>query len=129
MAENIWEKFETPNSSYHLQDLGRTAVFLIPLRKLHWTIDGVPCGEHVQRFLAATFGGYNHPPTLVPRSGGWVGPDEKVEFDESLRYEVAFVGKDRIPYLMEELSRIAVLIDEKCIFFMAGQYACTIHPR
>jgi hypothetical protein len=30
---------------------------------------------------------------------------------------------------MEELTRIAILIEEQCIFFGAGQYACLIHPR
>ncbi len=129
MVENIWQQFESPDSNYHLQDLGRPAVFLIPLTKLQWKVDGVACGEHIQQFLTATFGACSFRSSPVPSSGIWIGPGQKIELDESLRYEVSFAGKDRIPLLLEELARIAILIEEKCIYFAAGQYACLIHPR
>ena len=125
MPENKWQEFES--SHYRLQDLGRTAVFLIPLKKLRQEIDGTTVEEHLHQFLTKNFGAYGF--LSVPSSGVWIGPDQVIMFDESRRYEVAFVGKSRLPFILDELARLAVLIGEKCIYFAAGQYVCLVWPR
>lgn len=125
MPENKWSEFESPN--YHLQDLGRPAVFLIPVKKFELEIDGVPLKEHLHGFLSEHFTAYTA--SLIPSLGVWKGPGDVPVFDESWEYKVSFEGKDRIPFLMGELARIAALIGEECIYFEAGQYACLIHPR
>lgn len=125
MVENKWLEFESPR--YRLQDLGRPAVFLIPLSKLRQEIDGVTIEERLRRFLTANFAAYSA--TEIPSFGVWLGSGREIVFDESRQYKVSFVGKDRIRLLLEKLRDIAVLAGEECIYFEAGQYACLIWPR
>ena len=123
--ENKWLEFESP--SYRLQDLGRPAVFLVPIKKLQLEIRGVTLEERLRRFLTKNFSAYSA--TSIPSFGVWLDSGREIVFDESRQYKVSFAGKERIRLLLKELRDIAVLAGEECIYFEAGQYACLIWPR
>jgi hypothetical protein len=124
MSENKWQEFQSPE--WRLQDLGRPAVFIIPLKAL-WVRTGEGSIEdELNRFLFANFTAFTS--MSIPSFGVWSGPGQTPVFDESRMYEVSFKGKERIPLLVTELARIARLTGEECIYLKAGQYACLIHP-
>jgi hypothetical protein len=82
---------------------------------------------YLEHFLTKTFGAFSS--FRAHNYGFWENADRKVVYDECSVYEISFLGKERIPKLLEKLAEIAVLIGEDCIYFKAGQYACTIHPK
>ena len=126
MTDNKWQQFKG-KGTYRLQDLGRPAMFLIPVKKLKRKIGKVSVEERLHKFLVAHFTAYTS--SSIPSFGVWKGSDEKMVRDESRQYKVSFEGKDRLPVLIEELARIATLVEEECIYFEAGQYACLIYPE
>ena len=123
--EDKWTKLR--GKGYRLVNLGRPAVFLLPSHKLLNIndADGRPIGEALHQFLMQEFGGYTS--TLLPYFGVWKDAGQAC-YDECRRYEVAFNGIERIPILIKKLAEVALLIDEDCIYFQAGQYACLIYP-
>lgn len=125
MSDNKWSEFESPD--YRLQDLGRPAVFIIPVRALAQQIDGETLADDLNRFLADNFGAYTVMTT--PNFGIWRGPGGSLVSDESRIYEVSFKGKENIPLLIKKLVRIAELTGEECIHLKAGQYSCLASPR
>ena len=127
MAKNKWAEFES--ESYEIIDLGRPAVFLVPVSLMNLTVDmGVSVAEQIELFLAAHFGG-SFTKTLVPSFGVWRDGRNVYHQDECAQYEVSFVGKDKIPLLVGLLVRICRWTGEQCIYFKAGQYACLVRPR
>lgn len=125
MSDNKWSEFESP--AYRLQDLGRPAVFIIPVRALVQRIDGETLAENLNRFLTDNFGAY----TIIdiPSFGIWRGPGGVLITDKSRIYEVSFKGKENIPLLIKKLVRIAEFTGEECIYLKAGQYSCLVSPR
>ena len=124
MANNKWREFDGPH--YRLRDLGRPAIFLIPLKKLRQKHDGVLIEDRLHRFLIANFGAFTT--SSIPSFGVWKEPDQKAVVDESRQYKVSFAGKKHIPLLIEELAQIAALTEEDCIYLETGQYACLVYP-
>lgn len=123
---NKWAEFAS-SPSYRLVDLGRPAVFLIPVRKLK--MDALPqpdtVEEELRKFLLANFGAYTV--TYVPSFGCW-RDGERIIYDECVQYEVSFAGKEHIPLLLGKLARVALITGEKCIYVKSGQYSALVYP-
>ena len=117
-----WHGMESSN--YTIVDLGRPAVFLLPLEplKAHAYEEA-----ELHAFLMDNFESYTA--ATIPSFGFWKNKNEAIIFDECREYEVSFVGKDKIPMLMEKLASIAKRIGEDCVYFKAGQYGCVIYPK
>lgn len=122
--ENKWEGLEGEN--YRLEDLGRPAIFLLPIKKLQKRVGNVTIEQVLHRFLIEQFGAYTS--STIPSFGVWKNTERAVISDECRQYEVSFVGKERIPVLAKKLAEIAKLIKEECIYLKAGQYSCLVYP-
>lgn len=127
MKQSKWKEFEK-SAQYKIVDLGRPAIFKIPTRKLkRKNPSGETLKENLQKFLTDTFGAYSLSP-VSGHFGVWVS-GEMVIYDICTEYEISFLGKEKIPALMEKLAMIAKDIGEACIYFKAGQYACLVCPK
>lgn len=117
--------------SYEIVDLGRPAVFLIPSHLLQRPISLDQHAQTVEQliedFLMANFGAFTK--TMIPEFGFWISDGKKKCLDECRRYEVSFLGKERIVPLARLLARVAVIVNEDCVYFKAGQHACLIYPK
>lgn len=122
-----WAIFENDDSDYKIQDLGRPAVFLLPSHKLRIKISGKTVENELNDFLMENFGAFTT--TKLPYFGLWRNDDKEVIYDECVQYEVSFAGKEHIPLLLSKLASIAATINEECIYFKAGQYACLVKPK
>ena len=112
--------------SYRLEDLGRPAVFLLPEEKLGIVIGDKTIRQIIEDFLVSHFGGFT---TYTSTSYGvWRDGEQVIAYDNCVLFRVSFEGKDRIPAFAAKLAEIALLIDEKCIYFEAGQYASLLFP-
>lgn len=122
--ENKWSGLE--DESYLLENLGRPAIFLLPVRKLQKELGGISVGQFLHQFLIAEFGSYTS--SIIPSFGVWKDAQRAIIADECRQYEVSFVGKERIPVLAKKLAEIAKWIEEDCIYLKAGQYSCLVYP-
>jgi hypothetical protein len=120
-----WRTLADP--SYELVDLGRPAVFFIPLKKLRRKIGGVRVEDSLHHFLIEKFGAYNSLTAL--NFGFWKDPNKRMVTDRCRQYEVSFLGKERLPALIRKLAAIAYAIGEDCLYLKAGQYTCLVFPR
>lgn len=120
-----WRGFVN-DGSYKILDLGRPAKFLLPSSKLKNKIHGRKIEYWLHEFLIREFGAFTT--GTLPTSGFWRAGNNKIAYDKCRSYEVAFLGKQRIPILMNCLAEIAEVISEECIYFSAGQYTCLIYP-
>ncbi|MDA2922393.1 hypothetical protein MYX07_03965 [Patescibacteria group bacterium AH-259-L07] len=123
--ESKWKPFE--GQEYVIEDLGRPAIFLLPIRKLKILIEGTTVKEHLHRFLIKNFGAYTT--STIPGFGFWKDVQKATISDECREYEVSFLGKERIPTLLKKLAEIACTIREECVYVKAGQYSCLVYPR
>ena len=123
--KNKWEGLS--GEGYRIEDLGRPAVFLLPSHKLRMLLGRSTIEEDLHNFLSENFSAFTT--TTVPYFGFWRNSGEKLVYDECRLYEVSFVGKKRLPGLMRKLAEIASAIEEECVYFKAGQYACLIYPN
>jgi len=121
-----WEVFKN-DRYYTLKNLGRPAVFLLPLGKLNKKDKGLSIEEGLHQFLLKNFGAYTT--SVIPNFGFWRDNKKKIVYDKCREYEVSFVGKKKIPMLLRKLSEVAKLIKEECIYFKAGQYTCLVFPE
>lgn len=133
--ESKWKGFENP-ARYHIEDLGRPAIFLIPKKKLDlkvvWPSSSVNGGSYtadcrwfIEKFLAEHFGAFTV--TEAPVFGIW-NNGKMTAHDTCAQYEVSFVGKEKVPMIMQMLAFVAKQIGEESIYFKAGQYACLVYP-
>lgn len=122
--ENKWAEFRCER--YGIEDQGRTMVFLIPSYKLQKPVGQSTVEQILHSFLKKCIGSFTY--LLVPYAGTWTNEHGENFYDESREYRVAFLGKERIPLLLEILAAIAQEIGEACIFVVVGQYAATIPP-
>ncbi len=120
-----WDEFAS--SEYEIVDLGRPAIFLIPSDKLQIMAGKLTVEEDLHRFIDENFGA--HTDSIVPHFGIWRDKDRKIIFDKCTKFEVSFLGKDKIALLLRKLAQIAKLIAEECLYFKAGQYACLVYPK
>jgi len=122
--ENKWEGFKVRGC--RIENLGRPAVFLIPSHKMRVKMGDQAVEEALHEFLAQKYGAFTT--TLLPLFGFWQNGKKEIDYDECRQYEVSFPGKEHIPPLIEFLAKICQAIGEDCLYFKAGQYACTIWP-
>lgn len=123
--ENKWSGLE--GKGYKIEDLGRPAIFLIPVKKLDIEILGRTVEYRLRQFLIEKFGAFTA--SRIPSFGFWKNTEHAAISDECAIYEVSFVGKDKIPVLLRKLAEIAKDIDEECVYFKAGQYSCLVYPE
>ena len=122
---NKWQSFKNERI-YRIKDLGRPAIFLLPLNKLKKKIKGITIENRLHGFLLNNFDSYTT--SVVPNFGFWRNDSKKIVHDKCREYEVSFSGKKNMPILLAELSEISGLIGEECVYFKAGQYSCLIFP-
>ena len=117
------------NGNFTFVDLGRPAVFLLPLDKLLSGVimDFVDLESALHSFLLENFGTFTY--FTMPSFGVWKNGKQVICYDACRMYEVSFSGKEKITFLGERLAKIAVAINEDCIYFKAGQYAALIYPK
>ncbi len=122
--------------TYEIEDLGRSAIFLLPLNKLGIMVGGETIEKNLHRFLDEKFGAFTAMTSskaamtiMGPCFGFWRNSLAELVYDECRLYEVSFAGKERIPLLLEKLTEVMRAIGEKCIYFKAGQYACLVYPK
>ena len=124
---NPWTEFE--GRSYEIIDLGREAVFYIPINKLRGN-RGIRIRQDLHLFLMSQFGAYSTSPFKgLATYGYWTDPSKSVVYDESMIFRVAFVGKEKIPTLFERIAQLATEIEEDCIYVQAGQYSGLVRPK
>ncbi len=120
-----WDGLGGP--SFRFEDLGRPAVFLIPVLKLTKRIGDKSAAQYLDDFLTQNFGAFTR--MIIPNFGVWVGGKGTIVYDECALYEVSFVGKEKITLLAGLLAELSRAIGEECIYFKAGQYASLIYPQ
>ena len=123
--KNKWKQFRD-SKNYHLVNLGRPAIFLLPSKKLNRKFNGTTVKEYLRNFLINNFGAYTS--SLISNFGVWKNGKKMIVYDECQEYEVSFVGKEKIPLLLKKITEICLAIEEDCIYFKAGQYACLLYP-
>ncbi|TSC83266.1 MAG: hypothetical protein G01um101419_96 [Parcubacteria group bacterium Gr01-1014_19] len=123
-TENKWRGLE--GRGYRLENLGRPAIFLLPVWKLKAKLGKTTIEQNLHRFLISQFGAYTS--TTIPSFGVWKNTRKAVVSDECRQYEVSFNGKERIPLLAGKLAEISKLIGEDCVYLKAGQYSCLVYP-
>ncbi|MBI5732348.1 hypothetical protein HY967_00085 [Candidatus Jorgensenbacteria bacterium] len=120
-----WSSFED-EKNYHIENLGRPAIFLIPSHKLERDAGGITVRRVLHEFLTEKFGAYTT--SIIPSFGFWNNEGDQLICDECCQYEVSFDGKGKVPLLLKKLAEIAKLIREDCIYLKAGQYTCLVSP-
>lgn len=128
--ENRWEGLGS--QEYTLLDLGRPAVFFLPRQKLETRMpNGRSISEELEKFLTDEFGGFTMlggTGEILEFKGFWRDGTHRIVYDECVICEVSFVGKERIPMLLRKLAEIAIVANEECIYFKAGQYTSLVLP-
>ncbi len=120
---NKWQEFQ--GKSFKIINLGRPAVFFIPVKKLKGG-RGIKIRQDLHLFLITRFGAYSA--SMVPSFGFWKNALEAMTTDECVVFEVSFDGKEKIPILIKKLAELALEIKEDCIYLKAGQYSCLVYP-
>lgn len=125
MKKGKWKKFRSKH--YKIKDLGRAAVFLLPIKKLKRKIKGVTLEKYLNDFLIRQFGSYRVPTAKSP--GFYKDSRKTIVFDRCREYEVSFLGKSKIPKVIKMLAKVALAINEECIYLKTGQYSCLVYPK
>ena len=105
-----WEAFKN-EKYYKLKNLGRPAIFLLPVKKLRKKVGGISVDKFLNEFILKNFGAYTT--SLLPIFGFWRNDRKKIVYDKCLEYEVSFIGKEKIPLLLCKLAEVATAIDEE----------------
>src|SRR4051812_37598309 len=125
MSENKWDGFKSPN--YNIVDLGRPKTFLIPVNKLDIHLpSGKTVRDDLHEFLLTNFGAFTT--TYIPGFGIWRNNKGQTYVDACTKYEVSFVGKERIPLVLTKLAELARAMNEECLYVSAGQYNALVEP-
>lgn len=111
-----------PNLKY----LGHMAVFYIPQEKLdlYWG-DSITNRTVLHRFLLKHANGYTHQESNI--KGHWNSNSSTVS-DCHERFEVSFVGKDKVVEFIDFLSGFCVDIQETCIYLTMGYKSYLVIP-
>lgn len=104
------------DEGYREEYLGKPAIFLIPSFKLE-SIE-----FEIHSFLMQNYGKAWNQTSNV--KGYWMG---KVE-GEYIKFEISFVGKEKIPNLKKFLAQICIKIGEECIYLITGADSWYIYP-
>ena len=124
---NPWAQFKS--KSFNIIDLGKAAVFYIPVKKLRGK-KGIRIRQDLYLFLVAQFGANSVAVTPTElRLGQWRNDSGLTIIDKCVDFEISFAGKEKILPLMERLTKLAQEINEECIYFKAGEDSCLIVPK
>ena len=101
---------------YREEYLGKPAIFSIPSSKL----ESVEFEIHT--FLLKNYGhAWSHTPNI---KGYWLGKPD----GDYTKFEISFIGKEKIPNLKKFLAKIARQIGEECIYLLTGSDSWYIYP-
>ena len=116
-----WRSFQK-SDDYEIIDLGRPAVFLVPIGKLQHKIRGKTVEKYLEKFLKKNFEAFTVRHSGI--RGYWKG-----QIDDLAEYEVSFLGKEKIPMLLKMLADLCKKIGEKCFYVKAGQYTALVYSN
>ncbi|MBI2063176.1 MAG: hypothetical protein HYT61_02985 [Candidatus Yanofskybacteria bacterium] len=101
---------------YREKYLGKPAIFSIPSSKLE------KVEYEIHAFLEKSYG---HAWSRTEKvKGFWMGKPD----GEYTKFEISFVGKERIPNLKKFLAKIAKKIGEECIYLLTGADSWYVYP-
>lgn len=101
---------------YHEEYLGKPAIFLISTPKLEMV------ETEIRNFLLENYG---HAWSRMQNiKGYWLGKPD----GDYTKFEVSFVGKEKIPKLKRFLAKISYKIGEECIYLLTGSDSWRIYP-
>ena len=106
---NKWSGLSS--QEYDIEDLGRPAIFLLPVKKITKKVNGQTIRKTLHQFLIKNFGAYTT--SSIPSFGFWRDASQDTVTDACIKYEVSFLGKEKIPLLFKQLAQIAYAIKEK----------------
>ena len=113
--------------SYREQNLGTTAVFLLPSLKLkERSMSGISLEDRLHTFLMDNFGGYTAQAGNI--FGYWRDALGQDSYGEHREFSVAFVEHSKLPVLKDFVAKLALELAEECIYMRAGQTASLIYP-
>ncbi len=121
MKQSKWRAFQK-SDDYEIVDLGRPAVFLVPIGKLQAKIGKTTVEKYLERFLKKNFEAFTIRHSGI--RGHWKG-----SIDDLAEYEVSFLGKEKIPTLLKILADLCRKIGEKCFYVKAGQYTALVQRK
>ena len=110
---------------YIRTSLGRPAVFYFPSIKINDHKNG-NLSLKIHNFLIENFGGYTAEKGSVL---GYWQDNGSTEYNENIKYTIAFEGKHKIPVLEKFLAEIAAKISEKAIYLETGEDSWLIYPK
>ena len=101
--------------------LGQMAVFYLPAKHLQ--------GEVGVRLDATLIADYQGMTKITQAVEGHFQMGPTVVKDDHVRYEVAFLGKDRVPEFIALLKQVCRDLGEQSIYVTMGEKAYLIHPK
>ncbi|MDE1825241.1 MAG: hypothetical protein KGH77_03305 [Candidatus Micrarchaeota archaeon] len=105
--------------------LGRPAVFYLPSIKINDPKSG-NLSLKIHNFLIENFGGYTAEKGSIL---GYWQDNGSTEYNENIKYTIAFEGKHKIPVLEKFLAEIADKISEKAVYLETGEDSWLIYPK
>ncbi|KKT30014.1 hypothetical protein A3G55_04280 [Candidatus Giovannonibacteria bacterium RIFCSPLOWO2_12_FULL_44_25] len=121
MKQSKWRAFQK-SDDYEIIDLGRPAVFLVPIGKLQVKVGKATVEKYLEKFLKKNFEAFTVRHSGI--RGHWKG-----QIDDLTEYEVSFLGKEKIPKLLKMLADLSEKIGEKCFYIKAGQYTALVSEK
>lgn len=113
--------------SYREQSLGTAVVFLLPSLKLKEpSLNGGTVENRLHTFLMDNFGGYTAQAGNI--FGFWRDGRGHDSYGEHREFSVAFVEDAKLPILKEFVAKMALELQEECIYLRAGQTASLVYP-
>lgn len=102
---------------YAEEYLGKPAIFSIPSTKLQQV------EQEISKFLEKNYG---HAWSQTPNvKGFWMGKPD----GDYTKFEISFVGKEKIPKLKRFLAKIGEKIGERCIYLLTGADSWYVYPQ
>jgi hypothetical protein len=111
--------------------IGQVAVFYLPIQKLHSNQHGMgdkTPKELIHEFLMDNYNAY----TLETSNteGFWRhNRKSRVFQDTNARYEVSFLGKDKVPRFVGFLSEMCGIMGEEAIYLTMGRKSYLVLPK
>lgn len=111
--------------------IGHVAVFYLPQSKLddeHYRCDGMLPRQLVHEFLMEHYNAYTV--SIDNTRGFWrQSKQSRIYADINARYEVSFLGKEKIPFFVEFLSGLCKSIEEEAIYLTMGKKSYLVLPK
>jgi hypothetical protein len=111
--------------------IGQVAIFYLPLEKLNSNENGVggkTPKELIHHFLMENYNAYTM--EASDTQGFWrQNKQSKIFQDVNARYEVSFLGKEKIPRFVEFLSEMCRMMGEEAVYLTMGKNSYLVLPK